>query len=105
MTLKVIKHVKKNFLVFSPIALFWLIIIDIAEGMAPEERVSKRGGRPLLQKDKSIERIKQLLAEREPFYSQADYTLDTTDLSQEETMERILAFLKEWGFKHGDSAC
>ena len=42
MTLKVIKHVKKNFLVFSPIALFWLIIIDIAEGMAPEERVSKR---------------------------------------------------------------
>ncbi|NLL18188.1 MAG: shikimate kinase [Clostridia bacterium] len=82
-----------------------ILICLTADPKVIQERVSKRGGRPLLQKDKSIERIKQLLAEREPFYSQADYTLDTNDLSQEETMERILAFLKEWGFKHGDSAC
>lgn len=74
---------------------------------APEviqERVSKRGGRPLLQRDRSIERIMELLAERKPFYSQADHTIDTTGLSQEETIEQIVTFLKERGFKDGNSA-
>lgn len=67
-----------------------------------QERVSKRGGRPLLQKDRSIDRIVSLLQERESFYAQADYSIDTTDLSQEETLDSILSFLKEEGYDHGN---
>lgn len=68
-----------------------------------QERVSKRGGRPLLQKDKSIEKITQMLEERKEFYARADFTLDTTNLTPDETVEEILAHLKNWGFGYGNS--
>lgn len=68
-----------------------------------QERVSKRGGRPLLYKDKSIEKITQMLEERKEFYAQADFAVDTTNLSQEETVEEILAQLKDRGFDYGNT--
>ena len=51
----------------------------------PEEilaRTQRRGERPLLE-------IKKLLAQREKFYSQADYTIDTTDWSPLQIMTDI----------------
>jgi len=68
-----------------------------------QARVSKRGGRPLLQKDKSIEKISRMLEERKPFYAQADFIVDTSDITQGETVELILAYLEERGFKRGNS--
>ncbi|HHW08147.1 MAG TPA: shikimate kinase [Clostridia bacterium] len=69
-----------------------------------QARVSKRGGRPLLQKDKSVEKIRQMMEERKPFYAQADFTLDTSELSQEETVDRILAYLQERGVIDGNTS-
>ena len=61
---------------------------------APEEilkRTERRGERPLLDKpdDERLLEIKKLLAEREKYYSQADYTIDTTDWSPLQIMNDI----------------
>lgn len=61
---------------------------------APEEiliRTQRRGERPLLDKpdDERLAEIKKLLAQREKFYSQADYTIDTTDWSPLQIMTDI----------------
>ena len=60
----------------------------------PEEilaRTQRRGERPLLDKpdDERLAEIKKLLAQREKFYSQADYTIDTTDWSPLQIMTDI----------------
>lgn len=68
-----------------------------------QERVSKRGGRPLLQKDKSTTKITQMMEERKEFYARADFSVDTTKLTLEETVEQILAQLKDRGFDYGNS--
>lgn len=81
--------------------------ILICLGATPEviqARVGKRGGRPLLQKDKSMERILSLLEERADFYGQADYTVDTTNLTLEETLKKVLDYLRTKGYDHGNSA-
>ena len=64
----------------------------------PEEifrRTERRGERPLLDKnDQRLETIKKLLAEREIFYSQADYTIDTTNWSPRQIMNDICEHFK-----------
>ena len=60
----------------------------------PEEifrRTERCGERPVLDGggEKRLETIKKLLAEREIFYSQADYTIDTTDWSPLQIMNDI----------------
>ena len=65
----------------------------------PEEifrRTERRGERPLLDGggEERIETIKKLLAEREIFYSQADYTIDTTDWSPLQIMNDICDHFK-----------
>lgn len=64
----------------------------------PEEifrRTERRGERPLLDKnDQRLETIKKLLAEREIFYSQADYTIDTTNWSPLQIMNDICEHFK-----------
>ena len=60
----------------------------------PEEifrRTERRGERPVLDGggEERLETIKKLLAEREIFYSQADYTIDTTDWSPLQIMNDI----------------
>lgn len=82
-----------------------LLICLTATPEVIQERVSKRGGRPLLEKDKSITRIKELLVQRQGFYDKADFTIDTTDLDQEETLAAILAFLAERGYEYGNASC
>jgi len=54
------------------------------------QRTSGYSHRPLLQIDDPIGKIKDMLNERELFYSKADYTIDTSELSIEQVAEEIL---------------
>ena len=60
----------------------------------PEEiflRTERRGERPVLDGggEERLQTIKKLLAERQEFYEQADYTIDTTDWSPLQIMNDI----------------
>ncbi len=54
------------------------------------ERTKKEHHRPLLEVDYPRETIKELLAYRAPFYDQADHSLDTSDLTVEQVVEKII---------------
>ena len=61
---------------------------------APEEifrRTERKGERPVLDGGgaERLETIKKLLAERQPFYSQADFEIDTTDWSPLQIVNEI----------------
>lgn len=64
----------------------------------PEEiykRTIPKKDRPLLMKSKNvIETIKELLEMRKPYYSKADYTIDTTNKKIEEVVEEIIKILE-----------
>ncbi|MDP2939233.1 MAG: shikimate kinase [Candidatus Omnitrophota bacterium] len=59
------------------------------------ERTKNQTHRPLLDVEKPKVRIAQLLKLREPFYTQADYTIDTSKLDVDEVVSKILKILKE----------
>lgn len=59
------------------------------------ERTKKYTHRPLLNVDDPIKRIKELLLKREPFYKKADYFVDTSPLSCEEVVKKIVEILKD----------
>ena len=64
------------------------------------ERTSRRGTRPVLDgKDHGDRRqaIEELLAARETLYEQADYRVDTSQLSPMQVADEILCFLKREG--------
>lgn len=54
------------------------------------ERTKRSTHRPLLQTENPQERISQLMGEREPYYAQADYTVDTEGKSPWQLSEEIL---------------
>ncbi len=65
--------------------------------------------RPLLRSDDPLARIRTLLKEREAAYAKADLTIDTSDVTIDEVVERIWALLnpllcKGWQYlqQHGD---
>ncbi|NOY53868.1 MAG: shikimate kinase [Deltaproteobacteria bacterium] len=63
---------------------------------SPEEILRRTEGtshRPLLKTDNPLARIKDLLKVREPFYSRADYTIETTGMSVREVVDCILGIL------------
>lgn len=65
----------------------------------PEEifrRTARKGERPVLDGggNERLETIKKLLAEREKFYSQADFQIDTTDWSPLQIVNKICDILK-----------
>ena len=65
----------------------------------PEEifsRTERRGERPVLDNggEERLATIKKLLAERQKFYEQADYTVDTTDWSPLQIMNDICEHFK-----------
>ena len=62
-------------------------------------RVKKRDTRPLLQNGDPRETIEKLLAIREPFYAQADITLECADESHHSAVDRIVAVLRERGLE------
>jgi shikimate kinase len=59
------------------------------------ERTRGTSHRPLLEAEDPLDRIRELLAYRESFYAQADYVVDTSDLTVSEVRDRILEILSE----------
>jgi shikimate kinase len=60
--------------------------------------LARAGGgtkRPLLQGSNRREQIEELLRQRAPKYAQAHITVDTTDLSMEQVVEKILRLLEQ----------
>lgn len=58
------------------------------------QRTRSYNHRPLLQVDDPIVRIKEMLKEREPFYSKADYRIDTSDRTIDQIAENIVQIYK-----------
>lgn len=54
------------------------------------ERTKHDESRPLLNVNDPKTKIKELLEKRESLYSKADYTIDTSDLTIEEVIERVI---------------
>ena len=59
-----------------------------------ERRLQHEHDRPLLNDNKSLERIKALIAHREPYYADADIRIETTCKTVAEIVEEILIRLK-----------
>lgn len=64
---------------------------DLAE---LRERASRTGGRPMLAGRSAVE-IAALYREREPYYRQAHLRVDTTGLTVDQAVDRVLARLRE----------
>ena len=50
--------------------------------------------RPLLNVDDPTKRIEELLKMRAPFYAQADYSIDTSDLTVSPVVNKVLEYVK-----------
>ena len=60
-----------------------------------QNRIKRKDNRPLLQRDKSIERITELLADREIYYKKsAEAFFDTSDEEHEQVVDRIVKHLR-----------
>ena len=60
------------------------------------KRVQKRDSRPLLKRGNAKQVLTDLLAEREPVYSQADLVVRSKDGPHTNTVNAILKALKTW---------
>lgn len=56
------------------------------------ERIGYRNDRPLLRGER--EEVEKLWAERQPFYRQADYIIDTTDMGIDEVVQEIIQLIE-----------
>jgi len=65
------------------------------------ERTRRETHRPLLQTPDPMARIRELLDYREPFYARADYTIDTSDLTVEEVVARLVHLWETWKGREG----
>ena len=59
------------------------------------ERVKQETHRPLLNTADPLARIKELLAIRKPYYDQAEFLIDTSDMSVQETAERVIKLIND----------
>jgi shikimate kinase len=59
------------------------------------ERTRRYRHRPLLNVENPKEKIEELLQFRAPFYAQADFSIDTTDLNIEQVAQEIKSKLKD----------
>jgi shikimate kinase len=81
-----------------------LLVCLTAEPEVILERTERKGERPVLDgadKGDRLLAIEKLLAEREQLYRQADFSIDTTELSPLQVTERIIHTLKSRGELHG----
>jgi shikimate kinase len=67
-----------------------LMVCLVARPEVILERTKGYSHRPLLNMPDFPKRIEELLKLRAPYYAQADYTIDTSDLNLGEVIERIL---------------
>lgn len=71
-----------------------IIICLCARPEIIEQRVKGKKNRPLLPKKEDLrQRIKEMLAKREPFYAVADFTLETDNKSLDEVINQIISYL------------
>jgi shikimate kinase len=61
------------------------------------QRSSKENTRPLLETEDRLQRIRTLMDQRAPYYAQADIVLDTTSLSIDEVVAKLLDCLRHKG--------
>lgn len=57
-------------------------------------RVERSSDRPLLQVEDKIEKIKELLGKRRPYYEKADFSVDTDGKTPEQVADEILKLVK-----------
>lgn len=65
------------------------------------QRCSKKGNRPLLKQDDTLENVKALLASRFVAYNRGDFIVDTDELLPEEVVDVIVRRLEENGYAKG----
>lgn len=70
------------------------IICLMAQPEVIWSRVQGNSDRPLLQGEKPLERIRELLATRAEAYEKADFTIDTSQLNVDEVVETICSRLR-----------
>ncbi|MDI6756695.1 MAG: shikimate kinase [Endomicrobiia bacterium] len=63
------------------------------------ERLKNSDDRPLLEQTDAQTKIRKLLAERERFYADCDFRVDTSIMSPDDIAERIIAYLEARGYK------
>jgi shikimate kinase len=72
-------------------------------------RVGRREDRPLLAGLNAVgrrQRVEQLLAERQPFYAQADITIESCDdRAPDETARALLRAIEQWYADHPTESC
>ena len=59
-------------------------------------RVARRNNRPLLKTGDMRATLERLMAERYPLYAEADITVDTADSPAEETVDKVMAALRDF---------
>lgn len=59
------------------------------------ERTKQDDSRPLLNVENPKNKIKELLEKREPFYANADYTIDTSKLTINEVAKKVISIMKK----------
>ncbi|MGI5880329.1 MAG: shikimate kinase [Syntrophomonadaceae bacterium] len=57
----------------------------------------KKGTRPLIKKNITVEDIKEMLQHRQPLYQQAEVIVNTNDKGVDEVVEEIIAILRSRG--------
>ncbi len=62
-------------------------------------RIKNETHRPLLHCHNPLQKIKTLLSARQPYYKQADYDIDTSNLSVDEVVNNMLKWLKPFLIK------
>ncbi|MFA5369332.1 MAG: shikimate kinase [Candidatus Omnitrophota bacterium] len=59
------------------------------------ERTMSGNSRPLLNTPDPVKSIKELLGRRARFYDRADYSIDTSDITPDEVVEKIIDIVKK----------
>ena len=62
--------------------------------MSGLKRHTHRPSRPLLQVADPLVKIRELLASRKPYYEQAEFVIDTSEISVKEVVDKILELIK-----------
>lgn len=71
-----------------------MVVYLHAEPEVVYSRIKEDKSRPLLQSGNPLKRIKELMEFRKPFYKNYDIKVDTSDLSVEEVVDKIIKSVK-----------
>ncbi len=79
-----------------------IILLTASPEVILERILKEKGKRPLLEIPDRMEEIKRLLSFREPFYNRScDYKIDTSNLTVDEVVDKILKIF--WEGKYEDN--